>query len=162
MATRGRKSKLTPELQARMVALVKKGVPRERAARLAGVSDGTYHRWMQTGESQETGVYRDFRDAIRRAEDELVQRAVGAVTDQLAASAKPENRLRAAKFILTHRYGKEFTPRSEVTGPEGAPVQVQAQVEIRPLFTDEQVSALTPELLAAAIGQLVTKLADPG
>jgi len=44
-----RNSKLSPERQALILGLVRKGLSPEKAARAAGVSPTTYYRWMQQG-----------------------------------------------------------------------------------------------------------------
>lgn len=136
---------------------------------------------MAEGEAGKDRRKREFREAVLRAEDEAIERALrGSVEDAFAAtcpacghareasdeaclecgSTKPaayvhdlKDRVSAARFILPHRYPKEFSTRAEVqaTGPDGGPVQVQAEVAVRPLFSDEQLAAMTPEQLQAAL-----------
>lgn len=155
----GRPTKLTPVTQKRITDLIRKGVPRERAARLAGVVPSTFHLWMQKGDAGEEG-YSEFPEAIRMAEDLLIERAVGSITDIFEGQGyEPSTRLNAAKFILSHRFPGEFSTRQEVrnTGPDGGPIKVEGTlgVTVAPLFSDEQLAAMGPEQLAAAIGALV-------
>lgn len=153
----GRPSKLTEVTARRICDLIRKGVPRDRAARLASVGVSTFHAWLAEGAKHETGKYRDFLDAVCMAEDELVAKAVSTVHDLLGPKRGRAEavRLNAAKFVLSHRFNREFSTRQEVTGKDGAPVQVQASVTIRPLVTDQQLAELTPEQLTAVIAGLV-------
>jgi hypothetical protein len=158
---RGRQTKLNATTQKRICDLVRKGMPRDRAARLAGVHPATFHRWMAEGETAETGIHRDFREAVCKAEDELVERAVQTATDLLnpRKCKEPSTRLNAAKFILSHRFSKEFSSRQEVTGADGGAVQVEGTVDItvrslEPLA--ERIAAMSIEQLDALLGKLAT------
>ena len=62
----GRPTKLTPELQAAIVADVEAGNYGETAAALSGIDRATFYRWMAVGKNGEQ-PYRDFFDAITRA-----------------------------------------------------------------------------------------------
>lgn len=145
---RGRPTKDTALLRRRLFGLLRKGVPRERAARLCGIGVSTFHEWMAEKP--------DFAEAVCNAEDDLVRRAVATATDCLKVKESAV-RLNAAKFILSHRFNREFSARQEVTGPDAGPVQVQADVTVRPLVSNEQLAAMTPEQLAAAIGALAAR-----
>ena len=73
----GRKTKLTPTLQAAMVQAVTAGVPLVTAAQYAGVDKATVLEWIARGEARHqraaTALYADFADAIQkaRAHDEV-------------------------------------------------------------------------------------------
>src|SRR3990172_8611360 len=152
----GRPTKLTPVLKRRLLGLLRKGVPRERAARLAGIGDATFHRWMAQGAEQELGMFRDFRDAVIGAEEGLIEKACSGLANLITGKkVEPSTRLGAIKFFLTHRYSAEWSTRSEVrnTGPDGGPIKVEGTVV--PLLSDEALVALTPEQLAATIGALL-------
>lgn len=156
----GRPTKCTPQLQRRICGLLRKGVPRQRSARLAGIEAGTFHRWMADGKAAESGIYREFYDSVCTAEDELVRRAVASVTDLLGSKADPSVRLNAAKFILSHRFNAEFSNRTEVTGAEGGPIDHTATVKVQPLVSDAALLAATPDQLGAIIGAMVAPKAD--
>jgi hypothetical protein len=151
-------------MRRRVCELIRKGVPRMRAARLAGIGESTFCRWMRDGEAGERRIYREFRQSVCRAEDELVERAVSSITDLFdpESNAEPNTRLNAAKFVLTHRFNGEFSARQEVTGKGGEAVQVQAEVAVRPVFSDDQLREMTPEQLEAALGVLVGRGAAGG
>jgi hypothetical protein len=147
----GRPTKLTDKTQARICGLLRKGLPRERAARLAGVHPRTFYVWM----ASEAPRYVQFQQAVCMAEDDLVEKAVGAVSDLIEDADSDAVRLNAAKFLLSHRFNSEFSTRQEVTGKDGAAVEVKAEVRaevaVRPLFSDEQLAAMSPEQLTAAL-----------
>jgi DNA-binding transcriptional MerR regulator len=66
----GRKSTLTPELQQRLCDLIRGGNYQEVAARSCGVPVRTLRHWLRRGRQEETGIYRDFLDAVEAAETE--------------------------------------------------------------------------------------------
>lgn len=69
--TIGRISKLTPKIQKQICEAIRAGSFRGQAANLAGVDRATFFRWMAIGREEETGVHRDFHDAVKAAEDHL-------------------------------------------------------------------------------------------
>lgn len=61
----GRPTKLTPELQVKVIEGIELGMPLEQAALAVGISEPTIHRWISEGETDEQ--YREFREAVRAA-----------------------------------------------------------------------------------------------
>lgn len=108
---------------------------------------------MADGETEPDGIYGQFRQAVCNAEDALVERAVATATDLLnpRRCKKPEVRLNAAKFILSHRFPADFSSRSEVRheGKDGGPIQVAADVKVQPVITADVAAGLDAEQLAA-------------
>lgn len=172
-----RPTKLTPQTQARICQLLRKGVPRERSSRLAGVDPATFHRWMGQGLEEEEGqLHHEFRKAVLRAEDSLVDRMMASVVDAFEVQdctrcegAAPDcpacrgsgqvyvhelrERTTAARFVAL-RFPGDFASKHEVTGADGGPVRVEAAVTVRPLLSDEQIAGLDAEKLMAAIAGL--------
>lgn len=70
----GRPSKLTPELQAEICTSIAAVATFTEACTLVGIERTTAHRWLQKGQAQRRGKYRNFFNAIERAK---VQRIVG-------------------------------------------------------------------------------------
>jgi len=68
MAKRGRKTKLTPQLQEKICGYIKEGNYAKTAAELCGVGETTYYRWLQTGRESKSGKCREFWEAIKKAE----------------------------------------------------------------------------------------------
>lgn len=70
----GRPSKLTPELQDEICTSIAAVATFTEACTLAGIERTTAHRWLQKGQTQKRGKYRNFLNAVERAK---VQRSVG-------------------------------------------------------------------------------------
>jgi hypothetical protein len=158
----GRPSKCTPAVTQAIAGHVRRGMPRERAAIRAGVSPTTFYRWMQDGEMQTRGPYREFREAVQGAEAELLERLVGAVVDTALDAntpADPGTRLRAQTYMLSNRFPGEFTTRQEVRheGKDGGAIQVSADVKVAPIITADVAAGLDPEQLAALAREMMSK-----
>lgn len=98
----GRPSKLTPDLQARLVEIFQIGQTSiETACDYVGIGTTTYHRWMQEN--------REFRDAIQKARAE-------AVTGYLAVIRKAANsgQWQAAAWWLERVLPAQYGRKSQV------------------------------------------------
>lgn len=111
----GRPTKLTPAVQAKIVAGVERGNYGEVAAALAGVSRASFFRWLARGEAEEQGPFRDFRDAIKEAESAGEDYAV-----EMVRKAMPGN-WQAAMTYLERRHPDRWARKQHVehTGPGG-------------------------------------------
>jgi transposase len=65
-----RKQKLKTELQEMICNLIKRGVYIEVACEAVGIAKSTFYRWLARGENEASGIYRDFSNAIKKAEAE--------------------------------------------------------------------------------------------
>ncbi len=108
MARRGRRSKLTPEVQETICRYVRQGLTYETAARAAGISESTFYRWRARGEKAQRGKFRQFWEAVKKAEAEAEQRLVERI---LAAS---RDSWQAAAWILERRYPDRWGRRDRV------------------------------------------------
>lgn len=61
----GRPTKLTPELQRKVVRGIRLGLSLEQAALAAGIGETTLHRWISEG--AEDSQFREFRESVREA-----------------------------------------------------------------------------------------------
>ena len=75
----GRPTKLTPEVQERIVQVIRAGNYAEVAAQCAGIGEATFYRWLQRAEEEPSGKYAEFREAIKKAEAEAHAEAVAQV-----------------------------------------------------------------------------------
>jgi len=107
----GRPTKLSAEVQEKILADVRAGAFAYVAAQRAGIDKATFFRWMARGESGEQ-PFCDFRDSIRAAhyEARVVAEAEIYRTDK--------------KFWLQHAARDKpgepgWTDRHEITGAEG-------------------------------------------
>jgi hypothetical protein len=72
----GRKGKLTPETSDLIVTALRNGNYIEHAVQAAGIGTSTFWVWMNRGEEEKTGRYREFRDAVKRAQADAVMARV--------------------------------------------------------------------------------------
>ena len=104
---KGRMSKLTPEVQARIVQFVEAGNYKRIAAQACGIDQATFCNWMKWGEQQQRGRYFDFFKAVKEAEGRAEANCVAHVA--LATM----NDWRAAAWMLERsrrdRWGQNVT-----------------------------------------------------
>ena len=108
----------TPELTAALCAELRVGMSIKAACQHVGLDDSTFRRWMQRGEDGEE-PFATFRAQATRAKSDGVRALV--VTVRKAASSD----WRAAAWILERRAPEDWTKRTEITGPEGGPIQIE-------------------------------------
>ena len=104
----GRPSKLTPEVEARIVEAVELGATWERAADAAGVGASTLGLWRRRGEAGDA-PYSAFLAALKRAEGAGVERALRTIREAAEGGA-----WQASAWILERRYPADYGRRSEV------------------------------------------------
>ncbi|MBH8598606.1 MULTISPECIES: hypothetical protein [unclassified Thermoactinomyces] len=101
-----RPTKLTPDIQKKIVSIIRLGHYIETAAAYAGISKQTIYNWMRQGAREEKGKYRNFHDAVTKALAEAEIREL-AYIDQAAKKGSWQ----AAAWILSRRFpnrwGKE-------------------------------------------------------
>lgn len=117
----GRPSKLTPEVKARLVQAIEAGNYYEAACGYAGITYTTFRNWMIKGENAKSGMYREFFEAITRAETVAEVRMVAQWQQHM-----PED-YRAIRDFLERRFpdrwGRKDKLQQEVSGPGGGPIQ---------------------------------------
>ena len=131
----GRRSKLTPEVQQRIVSALRAGNYLHVAAEYAGIGKSTLYRWIQRGNVESHGAYRDFRDAVRTAEREAEVRAVAIVQKHM------NNNWQAAMTFLERKYPHRWGRKDRVT------------VDVDPGEALATLLALAPEDIEATIDQ---------
>jgi len=150
----GRRTRLTPDVAERIVALVRDGAPLSVAAVGAGVPERTFWEWMSRGEGRDpqrpvTPLYAEFAQRVRQAEAE-----VHAKTVEVVYRAATAGEWRAAIAMLRLRWARYYAERLEVSGPAGGPVpQVHAQIAVqqeREWEPDKPFARQVIELLIAA------------
>lgn len=121
MGSPGRPTKRTPETVKRLCDAIRLGASYADACGYAGVSFETFNEWRKD--------FPEFSDAVKEAE--------GSGRVQLIAKiqkAANDGNWQAAAWMLERRdpqnYGR--TMRTQVTGADGGPVQMAAQVVVVP------------------------------
>lgn len=96
----GRPSKLTDQVRDSVCEAVAMGMTFDLAAQYAGIGRSTFFRWMRQGEQSEPGDrFRDFWDAVKRAESEGALNALATI--HRAAS---DGSWQAAAWLLERRH----------------------------------------------------------
>jgi hypothetical protein len=101
----GRKTKLTPEVQAKIVQALGVGTTHAHACQYAGIHHDTFYFWLQKG-AEGTPPYSEFSAAVKNAEGQAV---VGwmALIDRAARGGNWQ----AAAWKLERRYPKDYGRR---------------------------------------------------
>lgn len=136
----GRKTKLTPEVQEKVVAALLAGNYQEKAAAYAGVNVATYFRWLAEGESDDgRELYREFHDAVENARASAEVQSVGLIRQAANAGT-----WQAAAWWLERSNPRAWGRRDglELTGKDGGPVRTVVTGDDDRRAVSEMVAAL--------------------
>jgi hypothetical protein len=128
-----RPTKLTAELQDRLIRAIRAGAHSEPAARAAGIAPSTYYRWMARGQVESTGLYHELHEAVRQAEAEAEVRAVAVISRAMSDD------WRAAVGFLERRFPSRWR-RHQTTELLSKPAE-QEELDLSRL-SDEQLKQL--------------------
>lgn len=123
---RGRRPKLTEEIQAKVVAALRGGNFRSTAAGWAGIGARTLREWMQKGEAAPKSPHGLFRHAVLEAEKAAEIHAVGLIMRAASTDVKH------AEWWLSHRFPERWAERRKVEMSKD-PKTIEAEREFRPL-----------------------------
>jgi len=121
--SRGRKTLLTPTLQARVCKLLRDGCNIKTACNICGVGETTYHEWKNRGRCGEE-PYASFFSETSRARDAFKADLLNIVVKAADKEA------RHAEWLLERYWPNEFgrsEPREIIYVREPAPLPVQSQ-----------------------------------
>jgi transposase len=135
----GRKTKLTEEVQTQFTGLIAQGIFVRQACEFVGISEQTIYNWMARGSAEilrlendpkarpikKEAPYVSFFQQVKKAENTSEIRSV-----TQWQNAIKDGDWRAAKDFLARRFPDRWSPRIEITGAEGAPVQVNMNVDV--------------------------------
>jgi transposase len=124
---RGRLTKLTPEVQKKIVEAIQLGNYTDVAAQYAGIDRATFYRWMEKGKQDDADpAHKAFVEAVENAQATAEVRAV-----VLINRAANEGVWQAAAWFLERtrpkRYGR--FDRNELSGPDGGPMRIDVSTE---------------------------------
>jgi hypothetical protein len=136
----GRKSKLTPDTQKRLLDLIRAGVPRKRAAEACDIGESTFWEWMAEKQS--------FRSGVEKAYGECVASKV------LRVRKAEDGAWQAAAWWLERMEWQDFGRRDRVenTGPGGGPMQHEHAVDLKALPTHDLKELRRMQLAATKNG----------
>lgn len=147
MATPGRKTKLTAEVQSKFLRAIRAGNWIETCCDYVGINPDTYYEWMKRGEKTGDGnaIYREFRAAVLEARASAEIESVARIR---VSGQKGDWKADAWYLERSHpeRWGKQ---RVEVTGKDGEPLHPPTPA---PLPADAPY-----EDVMAAYDQLITQ-----
>lgn len=137
-----RPSKLTPEVEKKIIDAIRLGNYYEAACAYAGISYTTFYRWMERGKQAKSGKYCKFCKAVKQAEGDAEARIVSQWV-----SKTPED-WRAAQAFLEHRYSERWG-KKETHVLEGGeePIKVENNLEEILAKYKETVEAIHRERL---------------
>jgi hypothetical protein len=123
----GRPTKLTPELQQKVVLAVRGGNYRTVASLWAGTTIRAVQRWMVQGKKRPKSMYGAFRAAILEAEQAAEIHAIRIILDAAKKDAKH------AEWWLERKKPKRWArlavQKHELSGPNGKPLEMKAEVK---------------------------------
>ena len=154
----GRKTKLTEEVQSSFTGLIAQGIFVRQACEFVGISEQTIYNWMARGSAEILRLENDPKARPIKKEApyvsffQLVKKAEK--TSEIRSVTQWQNAIkdgdwRAAKDFLARRFPDRWSPRIEITGAEGAPVQVNMNVDVVTL--EQKVLAVLEMRNASAI-----------
>lgn len=97
-----RPTKLTTEIQAKIVEAIGKGAYVAVAAESVGITAATFYNWMKRGSKAKSGQFFEFFDAIKKAEAEAETKQIGTI---LVASA---SNWQAAAWWLERKFPQRW------------------------------------------------------
>ena len=131
-----RKTKLTPERQAKIVQAITAGNYLETAARFGGITDRTLHRWMAKGKEEPGSIYGQFCQAVEKARATAEVRNVALI--QKAAEA---GNWQAAGWWLERSFPKRFGRRLQQEVKVDADIKTEEKPQDRLLRVLDGIAA---------------------
>ncbi len=148
MPDNGRPSKLTAEIQEKIVQALSIGNYRKDAAEYAGIDAATLHRWMLRGSREKDSAYADFRTAVLEAESRAKITAIGCIT-----KAMRDGDWRAAAYWLERKFPHQFSDRSQLFLIQKTFEQVESAAEAAGIQLPDSVWETAWTTLAADLAQ---------
>lgn len=142
----GRPTKLEPERKERILQALKAGNYRQVACEYAGVSYGTFSKWMAQGVRRPATEYGEFRKAVLEAER---QAEVTCVARVMKAT---ETDWKAAGWWLERKRSSRWARKEKLehSGPGGGAIPVKAKILHE--LSDESLDKIETILRTAAAG----------
>lgn len=112
---KGRRTRLTPEIQERIVTLVRAGHYKRVAAAQAGVAERTLYQWYDKGDQDHEAhrrIYAQFRQALdeAEAESEII------LLDKITKHGTPRDHLEVLARRFPERWGRRINVEAQHQG----------------------------------------------
>ncbi len=146
----GRKTKLTPEVQEKVVRAIENGNYDYIAAQAVGISKATFYAWLARGEAEKERLtkigarvrksetpFLEFLDAIKKA------KAASEITQVGIISNASEKNWQAAAWWLERKHSDRWARKEkrELSGPDGGPIRTE-DVSITEEDRDNRILAI--------------------
>lgn len=123
--------KLTQRNLPRIVRAASLGATKAIQAKVAGVDESTFYRWLQRGRDEPDTIFAELVDALDAAEAAAAERMLAVVTKAAAGG----NWLPAA-WILERRFGYIKTERQEVQADVRTTTSAMSDEELEALIAE--------------------------
>lgn len=104
-----RKLRISEDLIEKIAKYISEGNYVEVACAASGIGKTTYYRWFDIGEKSKSGIYREFRNAIKKAEADAETKYTGVIKD-----AANTGQWTAAAWWLERRYPERWGKREKL------------------------------------------------
>ena len=132
------RTKLTSDVQEKIVQALGAGNYQEAAASFAGISKATFFAWLDRGRIERTrleegekprkaeSIYLDFVDAVENARAQAQVRHVANIT-----KAGADGTWQASAWWLERSYPQQWGRfnRTEISGPDGGPIETTVSID---------------------------------
>lgn len=150
---KGRKTRLTAELQEKICSHLRAGLTIETTAAIVGIGVQTFREWVARGlgtdiNRSKTPLHAAFAAAIQKA------RAEGEAYHVLNIRAKAADNWQASAWYLERVYPQKYARRVEVTGSEGGPIETRQEITLKILADPEAVDIVAELYDRLAMGQV--------
>lgn len=109
----GRRLKLTREVKQRLLTALRAGNYHKDVCAYAGISTTSFYRWMEIGETQAKGAYRDLWEEVKKAEAESIIECVARIR-----KAGAEGTWQADAWFLERKKPADWGKRVEIHDKE--------------------------------------------
>jgi transposase-like protein len=118
-------AKFTPDRRQKIIEAIQAGNYNIVAARYGGITKDCFYKWMQRGEREQSGEYREFSDAVKDAEAVAEVRAEALIQAAALGDKKHPGQWQAAAWYLERRHPDRWSrkERVELSGNKDSPVR---------------------------------------
>lgn len=111
----GRPTKKNEAIVRKLTDSLQNGFSIERACLLSGITKDSYYRWLKTDKT--------FSDEMKYAQDFAIEIA----RQNVVNSVVQDKDVQTSKWYLERKAKAEFSTRSEVTGKDGEPYNIEVR-----------------------------------
>lgn len=151
MAKTGRPTKLTSEIQNKIVTAIRAGNYIETAAAYAGISKNTLYDWLKRGAREKERLERNPRARIKKSEapyvefSDAVEKAMAEaeIRDVAIIAKAAEENWQAAAWRLERKYPERWGRREKIehVGKDDGPIETVQRLDLSAL-SDEELNYL--------------------